>query len=120
MHVETNGFMFVTRDRKHSDAGTCSLRSLDVSPNQDSMVMPTAAWDDLLHSNVDEVATRPANRLSKVGDGVSAPTHLVQSHHPGYLDTKRSILFTLPICSIKTPRSNLVLNTGWPGKAAMR
>lgn len=84
------------------------------------MIMPTAAWDDLLPSNVDDVATRAAHRLSKVGDGVSAPIHLVQSHLPVTLIQSGLILLTLPICSIKTPTSNLVLNTGWPGKAAMR
>jgi len=62
--------------------------------------MSTATWDDLLRSNVDDVATRPAHCLPKVGDGVSSPTHLVHLHHPGYLDANQSILFTLPTCSI--------------------
>lgn len=62
--------------------------------------MSTTAWEDLLRTNVDDVATRPAHRLPKVGDGVSAPTHLVHLHHPGYLDANQSILFTIPTCSI--------------------
>ena len=64
--------------------------------------MSTAAWDDLFSNHVDDVAARPAHRLPKLGDGVSAPTLLVHLHHPGYRDTNQSILFTLPTCSINS------------------
>ena len=55
-----------------------------------------------LANHVDDVAARPAHRLPKLGDGVSAPTLLVHLHHPGYRDTNQSILFTLPTCSINS------------------
>ncbi|KAM0718344.1 hypothetical protein Q7P37_006676 [Cladosporium fusiforme] len=66
--------------------------------------MSTTPWDEFLHGNVDDVATRPAHRLPKVGDGISAPTHLVHLHHPGYLDANQSILFTIPTCSINNDK----------------
>jgi hypothetical protein len=66
--------------------------------------MSTTPWDEFLHGSVDDVATRPAHRLPKLEDGVSAPTHLVHLHHPGYLDANQSILFTIPTCSINTDK----------------
>lgn len=70
--------------------------------------MSTTAWDELLHDNADDVAPRPAHRLPEVGDGVSAPTHLVHLHHPGYLDANQSTLFTIPTCSINTEKKPCV------------
>ena len=69
-----------------------------------AFIMSTNAWDDFLLSNVDDVAKRPAHCLPKIGDGVSAPTQLVNLHHPGYLDANQSVLFTLPTCSINTEK----------------
>lgn len=66
--------------------------------------MSAAAWDELLHSDVDDVATRPTHRLPKAGDGVSAPTHLVHLQHPGYLDANQSVLFTWPTCSMNVEK----------------
>ena len=69
-----------------------------------AFLMSTNTWDDLLLSTFDDVAKRPAHCLPKIGDGVSAPTHLVNLHHPGYLDANQSVLFTLPTCSVNTEK----------------
>jgi hypothetical protein len=67
--------------------------------------MPKNAWDDLLLSDVDDIAKRPAHRLPKIGDGVSAPTKPVNLHHPGYPnDEYETTLLILPTCSINTEK----------------
>jgi hypothetical protein len=77
------------------------------APNPDltAFSMPKNAWDDLLLSDVDDIAKRPAHRLPKIGDGVSAPTKPVNLHHPGYPnDEYETTLLILPTCSINTEK----------------